>query len=1305
MELDGRPGALGSGAGWLQGARRVETAGADRDEQAPRTEEECARPRLRLRRYGETAEAGSPGGAAAAARVNSPMRAANGFPSGAPLRSASGQHRTTPGVDDRRANGTPDRLRSGHRSERRRPPVGRREAAMLLRAQAGAARGTAASSTGPPARRYAENDRRGRYSLRQAKRRARYVDDDDDDDDSDESFTRTGSAENGGIGQPRYALRNHTSHGAEKRIRRFSVSSSASSGRSRHRSRSRPTRSRRYEEPSFDDDEEACSSEEVDALFAAEEARELQEAEELERTVKLDDDASGSVSEKAEDSESDDREDDDFRYLEPRRSKRHRQSVKRWTPLAANGREPAVGQRDARRNRRADRWEARDVLARSLRPFSARGMRYDADSDSMSEASDEVAWNRREKRRLAALYEGIAPINMDMGGTASGGLASRSPQGRMQPERLRANALEPLRVDPHLTWDRVGGLEHHVRALKEMVFLPLVYPEFFQRFQSEPPRGVLFYGPPGTGKTLVARTLAATCAAASGARVAFFMRNGADCLSKWVGEAERQLRLTFEAARAHQPSIIFFDEIDGLAPVRSSKQDQIHSSIVSTLLGLMDGLEARGQIIVIGATNRIDAIDPALRRPGRFDRELVFGLPNREARRAILQIHTRNWRPPPSVDLLDRLAASTVGFGGADLRSLCSEAALQALRRRYPQIYDSADKLLIDPEQVQVTELDFEAATRELVPSAHRSAMVQARPLDAAHERLLRDTLHAALQLLDAERIAHSLRSGRRFLLHGPPGNGQMALARAIAHHLETLRLHTIDLLSLQADPVARSPQEALQVIVREALRSAPSILLVPHLELYLDGANEALRMSLEVALKDLPADVPVLVLAAADQDLSGYVESDTALPTAAEEVDAVESWIRLFYDGPHAVMRIAPPSAAARERLLAPLVREAASSPSTDAAPGATSPRAGAPAEVLAKVPPPVPPPPSAAELERRRRLEERALREFRLTMRDFVESLLSDKKYRPFWQPVQERDAPDYYEIVQQPMDLSRLLQHIDDRRIQTLSELVAAFELIAQNALAYNSERDERGLRIRSKATALVDLVHRWADLVTDPEENEHESEVIRQCEAIVLRRRAETAQQAEQRRRTRSSGDAGVLSFEEAAALERAARRAYRNRERVVAEERQDEGEDAVSGDDDRQRSEAEAALRHRGEDTAAMTTVPSDALTEGDDIGGADAEGAARAMEAATPPPDAELSALSSPAEAVRLPSEEHIVAVVGAAVHVSEGSSTEALLRWRAELSHWLHQVHAKSADRVAVLESLQRRIELGQADAMERRA
>jgi ATPase family AAA domain-containing protein 2 len=220
-----------------------------------------------------------------------------------------------------------------------------------------------------------------------------------------------------------------------------------------------------------------------------------------------------------------------------------------------------------------------------------------------------------------------------------------------------------------------------------MTLLPLLYPEVFQQFNVTPPRGVLFHGPPGTGKTLLARALAASCR--SGGRqigendfislsfrnsslLAFFMRKGADALSKWVGEAERQLRLLFEEAKNSQPSIIFFDEIDGLAPVRSSKQDQIHASIVSTLLALMDGMDGRGQVIIIGATNRPDAIDPALRRPGRFDREFYFPLPNLAARERILGIMTKKWKgwddTEEAQEKVKGLAKLTKGYGGADLR-------------------------------------------------------------------------------------------------------------------------------------------------------------------------------------------------------------------------------------------------------------------------------------------------------------------------------------------------------------------------------------------------------------------------------------------------------------------------------------------------------------------------------------------------------------------------------------------------------------------------------------------------------------
>eukprot|EP00775_Hariotina_reticulata_P011166 gene11166-11316_t len=224
-----------------------------------------------------------------------------------------------------------------------------------------------------------------------------------------------------------------------------------------------------------------------------------------------------------------------------------------------------------------------------------------------------------------------------------------------------------------------------------MIFLPLLYPELFERFGVNPPRGVLFHGPPGTGKTLVARALAAQASKAAGQKVTFYMRKGADLLSKWVGEAEKQLRLLFEEAQRNQPAIIFFDEIDGLAP-------------------------SRGRVVLIGATNRPDALDPALRRPGRFDRELLFPLPDLAGRRAILAIHSRRWQPPPAAELLDELAVATGGYCGADIKALCAEASLAALRRVYPQIYDSDVKLLIDPAAVVVTRQDFIGAMQDQLP-------------------------------------------------------------------------------------------------------------------------------------------------------------------------------------------------------------------------------------------------------------------------------------------------------------------------------------------------------------------------------------------------------------------------------------------------------------------------------------------------------------------------------------------------------------------------------------------------------------
>lgn len=242
-------------------------------------------------------------------------------------------------------------------------------------------------------------------------------------------------------------------------------------------------------------------------------------------------------------------------------------------------------------------------------------------------------------------------------------------------------------------WESVGGLQDVIQCLKEVVILPLLYPEFFSNLGLTPPRGVLLHGYPGTGKTLVVRSLIGSCARGD-KRIAYFARKGADCLGKYVGDAERQLRLLFQVAEKSQPSIIFFDEIDGLAPSRTRQQDQTHSSVVSTLLALMDGLKSRGSVVVIGATNRPDAIDPALRRPGRFDREIYFPLPSVKDRETILSLHTQKWPKPVTGSLLKWIARRTVGFAGADLQALCTQAAIVALKRScpWPKVLSAAEE-------------------------------------------------------------------------------------------------------------------------------------------------------------------------------------------------------------------------------------------------------------------------------------------------------------------------------------------------------------------------------------------------------------------------------------------------------------------------------------------------------------------------------------------------------------------------------------------------------------------------------------
>ena len=483
-----------------------------------------------------------------------------------------------------------------------------------------------------------------------------------------------------------------------------------------------------------------------------------------------DDDDEGEYQDESETSEPDPDDDDD---AEPKRySRRERNTIQRYSPPkpaerggsaednagGARGRgRPAGGGKNAAKNqggfRRRDRRGGDDAAA------PRRGHRWmddtdDSDVDGETDAfggaptlggGGGYPWGPGPTGGAQNPYP-LAPPGLGGGVLPSGGGAVGGGKGAANAPGGDAAGAEitPLAVDPSLTFDQVGGLAHYVHSLKEMVFLPLLYPEVFSRFKMSPPRGVLLYGAPGTGKTLIARALAASCSRA-GAEVSFFMRKGADVLSKWVGESERQLRLLFAEAQRREPSIIFFDEIDGLAPVRSSKTDQIHNSIVATLLALMDGLDARGRVVVLGATNRVDAIDGALRRPGRFDRELAFALPDAKARAEILEIHTRNWEQKPPARLLEHLAEKCVGYCGADLKALCTEAAVHALRRRYPQIYESDDKLVIDPSQVAPTRVDFRAAMEAITPASHRAAQAHARPLGALRRPLMGETLARAL--------------------------------------------------------------------------------------------------------------------------------------------------------------------------------------------------------------------------------------------------------------------------------------------------------------------------------------------------------------------------------------------------------------------------------------------------------------------------------------------------------------------------------------------------------------------------------
>ena len=417
----------------------------------------------------------------------------------------------------------------------------------------------------------------------------------------------------------------------------------------------------------------------------------------------------------------------------------------------------------------------------------------------------------------------------------------------------------------------MGGCAEAVRALQETVVLSLVYPEVLAGLNVPPPKGVLLYGPPGTGKTLCAKVLAGMeyPAADGPRRLSFFSCTTAECLTKYLGEGERHLRKIFQDAKEQAPSIIFLDEVDGFAPGRSDRTDSNHRSLVTMLLGLMDGLSGRGDVVVLGATNRVDAVDPALRRPGRFDREVRFVPPDQAGRRQILRIFTRAWSPPPPAALLDDLAARSPGYVGADLRGVCTEATVRALRRKNAQLF--AGGPVSRPEPVtaaDVTAADWDAALAEYVPSGRRPVRQVARPLPARLEPLLGASLQRAVlevaellpevvapteqyasgyvaSPLDARAVDHH----RRLLLCGTRGSGQEAVASALLARLVDCAVHVLDFVELyaSASPGATDEQR-LRPVVDAACASEPAVLYVPQVDQWHTDTAKCLWAALDNA-------------------------------------------------------------------------------------------------------------------------------------------------------------------------------------------------------------------------------------------------------------------------------------------------------------------------------------------------------------------------------------------------------------------------------------------------------------------------
>ena len=390
---------------------------------------------------------------------------------------------------------------------------------------------------------------------------------------------------------------------------------------------------------------------------------------------------------------------------------------------------------------------------------------------------------------------------------------------------------------PRTTYEDIGGLHEEIQRVREMVELPLRHPELFQRLGIEPPKGVLLHGPPGCGKTLLAR------AVANESEANFYSINGPEIMSKFYGESEARLREIFQQAQQNAPSIIFVDELDAIAPKREEVTGEVERRVVAQLLALMDGLSGRGNVIVIGATNRPGALDPALRRPGRFDREIEIGVPDKKGRYEVLQIHTRGMPLVPYKEgekgegvNLDRLAEMTHGYTGADLSALGRETAMKALRRYLPQI--NLEEERIPPavlEKMEVQMSDFDNAYKEITPTAMREVYIEVPTVHWDDVGGLEDVKQHLIEAVEwplktPEIFAKlGIRPPKGILLYGPPGCGKTLLARAVATESEA------NFISIKGPEVfskwVGESEKAIREIFRKARMAAPSVVFLDEID------------------------------------------------------------------------------------------------------------------------------------------------------------------------------------------------------------------------------------------------------------------------------------------------------------------------------------------------------------------------------------------------------------------------------------------------------------------------------------------